>query len=68
MKWISLLFLLMLAHVGRAEMAPSIPERCVQHYAIQYHVPPELIAALIDVESRWNGVFAANQDAPLGTL
>jgi soluble lytic murein transglycosylase len=28
--------------------------RCVQHYAAHYRVPPELIAALIDVESGWN--------------
>jgi len=26
----------------------------VQHYAMQHRVPPDLIAALIDVESRWN--------------
>jgi soluble lytic murein transglycosylase-like protein len=63
MKWISLLFLLMLAPVGRAEMALSFPERCVQHYAIQYHVPPELIAALIDVESRWNSRATSNKGA-----
>jgi soluble lytic murein transglycosylase-like protein len=54
MRWIALLLLVMPPHDGCAETAPSYPERCVQHYAIQYRVPPELIAALIDVESRWN--------------
>lgn len=30
------------------------PARCVQAYAARYHVPPEFISALIDVESGWN--------------
>ena len=30
------------------------PEQCVEHYAAIYRVPPELIAAFIDVESGWN--------------
>ena len=54
MKWMLSLLLLMLPGIARAEVAPSNAERCVQHYAMQYRVPPELIAALIDVESRWN--------------
>src|SRR5215469_7027479 len=29
-------------------------EKCVQHYATHYRVPPDFIAALIDVESGWN--------------
>jgi membrane-bound lytic murein transglycosylase MltF len=28
--------------------------RIVRQYAARYRVPPELIAAFIDVESRWN--------------
>ncbi len=32
----------------------SEAERCVQLYAAHYRVPPAFIAALIDVESRWN--------------
>ena len=52
MKWMLSLLLLMPPGITRAEAAPSNAERCVQHYAMQYGVPPELIAALIDVESR----------------
>jgi soluble lytic murein transglycosylase len=53
MKWI-FLFLLLLPQAGCAEIGTASAERCVQHYAAQYRVPPELIAAFIDVESRWN--------------
>ena len=44
--------LLMTSFAAHAE-APS-PEQCVEHYAAVYRVPPELIAAFIDVESGWN--------------
>lgn len=37
-----------------AQSSPSFPEQCVERYATYYGVPPELIAALIDVESGWN--------------
>jgi len=37
-----------------AQLGTSQAERCVRRYAAHYRVPPELIAALIDVESRWN--------------
>lgn len=54
MKWI---FILLIAFspriiVGQAALSPA--ERCVQVYAHRYRVPPELIGALIDVESGWN--------------
>jgi soluble lytic murein transglycosylase-like protein len=39
---------------ARAQPNTSQAERCVRRYATHYRVPPELIAALIDVESRWN--------------
>lgn len=39
---------------ARAQLGTSQAERCVHRYAAHYRVPPELIAALIDVESRWN--------------
>ncbi|MGC1361269.1 MAG: lytic transglycosylase domain-containing protein [Silvibacterium sp.] len=54
MRWILPFLLLLLPGTCRADRGSSLAERCVQHYAIQYRVPPELIAALIDVESRWN--------------
>ena len=38
--------------IGQSD--PALPERLVRQYAAHYRVPPELIAALIDVESRWN--------------
>ena len=39
---------------ARAQPDMSQAERCVRRYAAHYRVQPELIAALIDVESRWN--------------
>jgi soluble lytic murein transglycosylase-like protein len=50
------LFLLFFATLpcARAQSDASQAERCVRRYAAHYRVPPELIAALIDVESRWN--------------
>ena len=39
---------------ARAQRGTSQAERCVHRYAAHYRVSPELIAALIDVESRWN--------------
>ena len=53
MTW-TFLFLLLLRQAVCAEIGTTSAERCVQHYAAQYRVPPELIAAFIDVESRWN--------------
>ena len=39
---------------ARAQPDASQAERCVHLYAAHYRVSPEFIAALIDVESRWN--------------
>ena len=39
---------------ARAQSDASQAEQCVRRYAAHYRVQPELIAALIDVESRWN--------------
>jgi soluble lytic murein transglycosylase-like protein len=63
MKWLLPLLLLVLSRNVRAEVYPSLAEQCVQHYAVQYRVPPELIAALIDVESRWNPRAVSNKGA-----
>ena len=38
--------------VGQTDPLPAA--RIVKQYAVHYRVPPELIAAFIDVESRWN--------------
>src|SRR5258707_13702415 len=55
MKWIvPLLLLLLLSSNSKADIPSTSAEQCVYHYSAHYRVPPELIAALIDVESRWN--------------
>jgi soluble lytic murein transglycosylase-like protein len=53
MKW-PLLLLLFIPDVSLGEIHSAFAEQCVRHYADRYRVPPELIAALIDVESNWN--------------
>jgi soluble lytic murein transglycosylase-like protein len=49
-----LLLLLCLPGYSLAQVDVSPAERFVRQYAAHYHVSPELVAALIDVESRWN--------------
>jgi len=50
-----LVFLLFAAlPCARAQPDAAEAERCVRRYAAHYRVSPEFIAALIDVESRWN--------------
>jgi soluble lytic murein transglycosylase len=64
MKWFyPLLLLLLLPTDSKADVPSTLAERCVQHYAARYRVPPELIAALIDVESRWNPRALSNKGA-----
>ena len=53
MKLILILALLLFAG-ARARAGCGDPYRCVQHYAAHYHVSPDFIAALIDIESSWN--------------
>ncbi len=54
MRWPVFFLSLLLSGMACAEASSPMTERCVQHYAARYRVPPELIAAFIDVESRWN--------------
>ena len=54
MKWFLRLILFALCRNAVAEIHPTLAERCVQHYSVEYRVPRELIDALIDVEPRWN--------------
>lgn len=49
-----LLLLLVLPSLAYGQADPASAARFVRQYAAHYRVPPELIAALIDVESRWN--------------
>jgi soluble lytic murein transglycosylase-like protein len=58
---IVLVFLLPPPAHGQADPAPA--DRLVRQYAAHYRVPPELIAALIDVESRWNPQAVSNKGA-----
>ena len=52
-RWILLLLLACRGFCfGQADPAPAAG--FVRQYAAHYRVPPELIGALIDVESRWN--------------
>ena len=53
--------LLIAARQSRASCVDAY--RCVQHYAAHYRVPPDFIAALIDVESGWNPRAVSNKGA-----
>jgi soluble lytic murein transglycosylase-like protein len=48
------LLLLAMPQLALAAADTSSAERFVEHYATHYRIPPELVAALIDVESCWN--------------
>lgn len=58
-----LTLLLLSSSLAHAKTNPSTAERCVEQYAALYRVPPELIAAFIDVESRWNPQALSNKGA-----
>lgn len=62
MRWL-LLFTLLLSWVASAQADPARAASYVRHYATHYGVPPELIGALIDVESRWNPNAISNKGA-----
>jgi soluble lytic murein transglycosylase-like protein len=63
MKWILSLLVFALPPTCLANAPSSWAESRVQHYANYYRVPPELIAALIDVESGWNPRAVSNKGA-----
>ncbi|MFC5861688.1 lytic transglycosylase domain-containing protein [Acidicapsa dinghuensis] len=48
------LLLLVFPSLAFGQTDPARAVRIVRQYAAHYRVPPELIAAFIDVESRWN--------------
>jgi soluble lytic murein transglycosylase-like protein len=56
-----LLFVFPRFALGQADPAPAAG--FVTKYAAHYRVPPELIAALIDVESQWNPRAVSNKGA-----
>jgi soluble lytic murein transglycosylase len=49
-----IVMLLVFPSLALGQTAPLPMARIVREYAAHYRVPPELIAAFIDVESRWN--------------
>ena len=63
MKWFYPLLFFLLSAACKADVPSTLAQRCVEHYAAHYRVPPELIAALIDVESRWNPHALSNKGA-----
>lgn len=63
MKRSLLVLLFVFPLLASAQMENAPPDRIVRQYAAHYRVPPELIAALIDVESRWNPHAVSNKGA-----
>lgn len=63
MKPLVLLFALGWSVLGSAQSPKAVAERHVRIYASRYGVSPELIDALIDVESRWNPRALSNKGA-----
>jgi soluble lytic murein transglycosylase-like protein len=53
MKW-ALLITALLLPGAQAMSRCGGAEMCVHYYAARYHVSPEFISALIDIESGWN--------------
>jgi len=62
-RWPLILLLLVFPGFALAQADPAVAEHFVRQYAAHYHVPPELIAALIDVESRWDPQAVSNKGA-----
>jgi soluble lytic murein transglycosylase len=63
MKHCLFVLLLVFPRFACGQADPASAERFVRQYAAHYRVPPELIAALIDVESRWNPRAVSNKGA-----
>ena len=63
MKQWPLFLLLVFPGFALAQADPAVAEHFVRQYAAHYRVPPELIAALIDVESRWDPQAVSNKGA-----
>ncbi len=51
------------AHVAAAYPLREISAQWAEYYASQYHVPVELVAAIIDEESGWNPYAVSNKGA-----
>ena len=62
-RWSLVLLLLVFPGFALAQADPAVAEHFVRQYAAHYRVPPELIAALIDVESRWDPQAVSDKGA-----
>ena len=60
--WLPLL-LLTFPRFALAQIDPAPTGQFVRQYAAHYRVSPEFVAALIDVESRWNPLALSNKGA-----
>lgn len=58
-----LVLLFVFPHLALGQADPAPAAGFVRKYAARYRVPPELTAALIDVESRWNPRAVSNKGA-----
>ncbi|HVC91118.1 MAG TPA: lytic transglycosylase domain-containing protein [Acidobacteriaceae bacterium] len=58
-----LLLLLLLPPFALGQIDPSPARQFVRQYAAHYRVSPEFVAALIDVESRWNPLALSSKGA-----
>ena len=58
-----LLLLLFSCRVAPAQVDSAPAGQFVRQYAAHYRVPPEFVAALIDVESRWNPLALSSKGA-----
>ena len=61
-RWV-LVFLLVCSRFACGQADSAAAPRFVRQYAAHYRVPPELIGALIDIESRWNPRAVSNKGA-----
>jgi soluble lytic murein transglycosylase-like protein len=68
MRFLTILLLLIATISASAQPDRSFSEQCVQRYAARYQVPPELIAALIDVESAWNPQAVSKTKGAMGLM
>ncbi len=68
MKWARACVFVLLMGTAGAHVAAAYPQREIsaqwaEYYAAQYHVPVELVAAIIDEESGWNPYAVSKKGA-----
>ena len=68
MRWAKACFLVLLVGTARAQVCDAccvrdVSARWAQLYAAVYNVPVELVAAIIDEESRWNPYAVSKKGA-----